>query len=201
MLSDTTYPSLSGPHVYWDFVELPSQIFENWCYEKEALSRFAKHYETGEIIPDTLIEKIKAAASFEAGMQMLRQVGLASIDFGWHAVESSENVKHVKEYEAELTARTSLYPETAGVCTSTAFSHIFQGGYSAGYYSYKWAEVLDADAFEYFKERGIFNKEVATKFKQNILAAGGSAHPMELYKAFRGAEPSIQPLLKRGNLN
>ncbi len=201
MLSDTTYPSLSGPHVYWDFVELPSQIFENWCYEKEALSRFAKHYETGEIIPDTLIEKIKAAASFEAGMQMLRQVGLASIDFGWHAVESLENVKHVKEYEAELTAKTSLYPETAGVCTSTAFSHIFQGGYSAGYYSYKWAEVLDADAFEYFKERGIFNKEVATKFKQNILAAGGSAHPMELYKAFRGAEPSIQPLLKRGNLN
>jgi len=201
MLSDTTYPSLSGPHVYWDFVELPSQIFENWCYEKEALSRFAKHYETGEIIPDALIEKIKAAASFEAGMQMLRQVGLASIDFGWHAVESLENVKHVKEYEAELTAKTSLYPETAGVCTSTAFSHIFQGGYSAGYYSYKWAEVLDADAFEYFKERGIFNKEVATKFKQNILAAGGSAHPMELYKAFRGAEPSIQPLLKRGNLN
>jgi Zn-dependent oligopeptidase len=201
MLSDTTYPSLSGPHVYWDFVELPSQIFENWCYEKEALSRFAKHYETGEIIPDALVEKIKAAASFEAGMQMLRQVGLASIDFGWHAVESLENVKHVKEYEAELTAKTSLYPETAGVCTSTAFSHIFQGGYSAGYYSYKWAEVLDADAFEYFKERGIFNKEVATKFKQNILAAGGSAHPMELYKAFRGAEPSIEPLLKRGNLN
>ena len=201
MLSETTYPSLSGPHVYWDFVELPSQIFENWCYEKEALSRFAKHYETGEIIPDALIEKIKAAASFEAGMQMLRQVGLASIDFGWHAVESLENVKHVKEYEAELTAKTSLYPETAGVCTSTAFSHIFQGGYSAGYYSYKWAEVLDADAFEYFKERGIFNKEVATKFKQNILAAGGSAHPMELYKAFRGAEPSIEPLLKRGNLN
>ncbi|MBL7799722.1 MAG: M3 family metallopeptidase [Chitinophagales bacterium] len=201
MLSDTTYPSLSGPHVYWDFVELPSQIFENWCYEKEALSRFAKHYETGEVIPDALIEKIKAAASFEAGMQMLRQVGLASIDFGWHAVESLENVKHVKEYEAELTAKTSLYPETAGVCTSTAFSHIFQGGYSAGYYSYKWAEVLDADAFEYFKEHGIFNKEVAAKFKQNILAAGGSAHPMDLYKAFRGAEPSIQPLLKRGNLN
>ncbi|MFN8315253.1 MAG: M3 family metallopeptidase [Chitinophagales bacterium] len=201
MLSDTTYPSLSGPHVYWDFVELPSQIFENWCYEKEALSRFAKHYETGEVIPDALIEKIKAAASFEAGMQMLRQVGLASIDFGWHAVESLDHVKQVKEYEAELTAKTSLYPETDGVCTSTAFSHIFQGGYSAGYYSYKWAEVLDADAFEYFKERGIFNKEVATKFKQNILAAGGSAHPMELYKAFRGAEPSIQPLLKRGNLN
>ncbi len=201
MLSDTTYPSLSGPHVYWDFVELPSQIFENWCYEKEALSRFAKHYETGEMIPDELIEKINAAASFEAGMQMLRQVGLASIDFGWHAVESLDNVKHVKEYEAELTEKTSLYPETAGVCTSTAFSHIFQGGYSAGYYSYKWAEVLDADAFEYFKERGIFNKEVATKFKQNILAAGGSAHPMELYKAFRGAEPSIAPLLKRGNLN
>lgn len=201
MLSDTTYPSLSGPHVYWDFVELPSQIFENWCYEKEALSRFAKHYETGEVIPDALIEKIKAAASFEAGMQMLRQVGLASIDFGWHAVESLDHVKQVKEYEAELTAKTSLYPETDGVCTSTAFSHIFQGGYSAGYYSYKWAEVLDADAFEYFKERGIFNKEVATKFKQNILAAGGSAHPMELYKAFRGAEPSIEPLLKRGNLN
>lgn len=201
MLSNTTYPSLSGPHVYWDFVELPSQIFENWCYEKDALSRFAKHYETGEIIPDALIEKIKAAASFEAGMQMLRQIGLASIDFGWHAVESLDHVKHVKDYEAELTAKTSLYPETAGVCTSTAFSHIFQGGYSAGYYSYKWAEVLDADAFEYFKERGIFNKEVATKFKENILAAGGSAHPMELYKAFRGAEPSIAPLLKRGNLN
>jgi peptidyl-dipeptidase Dcp len=200
MLSNTTYRSLSGPQVYWDFVELPSQIFENWCYEEEALSRFAKHYITGEVIPAELIAKINDTATFLAGLQMLRQIGLGTLDFGWHAVENLDAVTSVKAYENELLASTTLYPDVAETCTSTSFSHIFQGGYSAGYYSYKWAEVLDADAFEYFKENGIFNELVASKFKEHVLSAGGSQHPMDLYKAFRGQEPSIEPLLRRSGL-
>lgn len=200
MLSDVTYPSISSPHVFWDFVELPSQLFENWCFEKESLEKFARHYQTGEIIPDALIEKFDLVASFQAGLMMLRQIGLGKIDFGWHAVTTLDDVKDVKSYETMLTKDTDFYPAEASICVSPAFSHIFQGGYSAGYYSYKWAEVLDADAFEYFKQKGIFNKTVADSFKNKILAAGGSAHPTELYVAFRGQEPSIEPLLKRNNL-
>lgn len=200
MLANTNYPSLSGTSVYWDFVELPSQIMENWCFEKEALELFATHYETGELIPMDLIEKIKASATFHEGMQTLRQLSFGLLDMGWHAGTTPENIKSVKTFEAEMFKNTSLYPETKETCMSTAFSHIFQGGYSSGYYSYKWAEVLDADAFEYFKEAGIFNKTVANKFKSHVLSQGGTENPMILYKRFRGQEPKPEALLKRAGL-
>ncbi len=199
MLANTNYNSLSGTSVSWDFVELPSQIFENWCYEKEALELFAKHYETGETIPMKYVEKIKESASFHEGMQTLRQLSFGLLDMQWHGQNPSE-INSVKEFENEAFAGTKLYPDVAQNCMSTAFSHIFQGGYSAGYYSYKWAEVLDADAFEYFLEKGIFNKEVATKFKENVLSKGGTEKPMELYKRFRGQEPKPDALLKRAGL-
>lgn len=166
MLANTTYNSLSGTSVSWDFVELPSQILENWCFEKEALELFAKHYETGEIIPMKYVEKIKESASFHEGMQTLRQLSFGLLDMQWHSGESPQIIKSLKEFENEAFKGTELYPDVEENAMSTAFSHIFQGGYAAGYYSYKWAEVLDADAFEYFLEKGIFNKEVATKFKE-----------------------------------
>ena len=200
MLADTTYPSLSGTSVFWDFVELPSQVLENWCYEKEALALFATHYKTGEVIPMDLVEKIKASSTFHEGMQTLRQISFGLLDMSWHAGGSSEKIKSVKAHEIEAFKNTKLFPDVAENCMSTAFSHIFQGGYSSGYYSYKWAEVLDADAFEYFKEAGIFNKEVATKFKDNVLSKGGTENPMTLYKRFRGQEPKPEALLKRAGL-
>lgn len=199
MLADTTYNSLSGTSVSWDFVELPSQILENWCFEKEALELFAKHYETGETIPMKYVEKIKESASFHEGMQTLRQLSFGLLDMQWHG-QNPTKITSVKEFENNAFSDTKLYPDVAENSMSTAFSHIFQGGYSAGYYSYKWAEVLDADAFEYFLEEGIFNKEVATKFKENILSKGGTEKPMELYKRFRGKEPKPDALLKRAGL-
>ena len=199
MLANTTYNSLSGTSVSWDFVELPSQILENWCFEKEALELFAKHFETGEVIPMKYVAKIKESASFHEGMQTLRQLSFGLLDMQWHGQNPSE-ITSVKEFENEAFADTKLYPDVIENCMSTAFSHIFQGGYSAGYYSYKWAEVLDADAFEYFLEKGIFHKEVATKFKENILSKGGTEKPMELYKRFRGKEPKPDALLKRAGL-
>lgn len=200
MLANTTYKSLSGTSVSWDFVELPSQVLENWCYEKEALELFAKHYETGEVIPMEYVEKIKESASFHEGMQTLRQLSFGLLDMSWHSGDSPETITNVKEFETNAFAETKLYPDVAENCMSTSFSHIFQGGYSAGYYSYKWAEVLDADAFEYFKEEGIFNKEVADKFKNNVLSKGGTEEPMELYKRFRGREPKPDALLRRAGL-
>ena len=200
MLANTNYNSLSGTSVSWDFVELPSQVLENWCFEKEALELFAKHYETGEIIPMKYVEKIKESASFHEGMQTLRQLSFGLLDMQWHGGDAPENISSVKEFENNAFLDTKLYPDIADNCMSTAFSHIFQGGYSAGYYSYKWAEVLDADAFEYFLEEGIFNKEVATKFKENVLSKGGTEKPMELYKRFRGKEPKPDALLKRAGL-
>ena len=199
MLANTTYPSLSGTSVFWDFVELPSQVLENWCYEKEALELFAKHYETGETIPMELVEKIKESATFQEGMQTLRQLSFGLLDMSWHGIDPT-NITNVKTHEDEAFKDTSLYPDTPETCMSTAFSHIFQGGYSSGYYSYKWAEVLDADAFAYFKEEGIFNKEVATKFKDHVLSQGGTENPMVLYKRFRGAEPKVEALLERAGL-
>ncbi|TLP82210.1 M3 family metallopeptidase [Maribacter sp. ACAM166] len=199
MLGNTTYPSLSGTSVFWDFVELPSQIMENWCYEKEALELFAKHYKTGEIIPMELVQKIKESATFQEGMQTLRQLSFGLLDMSWHGVDPT-NITNVKQHEDEAFKNTKLFPDTTETCMSTAFSHIFQGGYSSGYYSYKWAEVLDADAFAYFKENGIFNKEVATKFKDNVLSKGGTENPMVLYKRFRGAEPKVEALLERAGL-
>lgn len=200
MLANTNYPSLSGTSVFWDFVELPSQIMENWCYEKEALELFARHYETNEVIPMDLVDKIKKSATFHEGMQTLRQLSFGLLDMSWHSGESPEKITSVKDFESDIFKDTSLYPETKETCMSTAFSHIFQGGYSSGYYSYKWAEVLDADAFEYFKEAGIFNKKVATKFKEHILSQGGTENPMTLYKRFRGHEPKPEALLKRAGL-
>ena len=199
MLANTTYPSLSGTSVYWDFVELPSQILENWCYEKDALALFARHYETNEPIPMDYIERIKAAATFHQGLQTLRQLSFGILDMKWHGLNTSE-VKNVKQYELEAFKDTNLFPDVAENCMSTSFSHIFQGGYSSGYYSYKWAEVLDADAFEYFKEQGIFNSEVADKFKNFVLSQGGTDDPMTLYKKFRGQEPKPDALLKRAGL-
>ncbi|MNR97879.1 Oligopeptidase A [compost metagenome] len=199
MLANTTYPSLSGTSVYWDFVELPSQILENWCYEPEALALFAYHYQTGEMIPMELVHKIKESASFQEGMATMRQLSFGLLDMGWHAQDPS-NIKDIKAFETEQFASTQLYPDVAENAMSTSFSHIFQGGYSSGYYSYKWAEVLDADAFEYFQEKGIFNKEVAAKFKENVLSKGGTEHPMILYKRFRGQEPKPDALLRRAGL-
>lgn len=199
MLANTVYPSLSGTSVYWDFVELPSQVMENWCYEKEALELFAKHYETGETIPMELIEKIKESASFLEGMATVRQLSFGLLDMGWHS-QNPKNITSLKAFENEQFESTKLYPDVAENAMSTAFSHIFAGGYSSGYYSYKWAEVLDADAFDYFKQNGIFNKEIATKFKDNVLSQGGTQPPMELYKKFRGQEPKPEALLKRAGL-
>ncbi|ETN96705.1 M3 family metallopeptidase [Zhouia amylolytica] len=199
MLANTTYPSLSGTSVYWDFVELPSQVLENWCYEKEALDIFAKHYETGEVIPMEYVEKIKASANFMEGLQTLRQLSFGMLDMSWHGINPS-SIKDVKAHEYEAFESTKIYPDTPETCMSTAFAHIFQGGYSAGYYSYKWAEVLDADAFELFQEKGIFDKKVAQLFKDNILSRGGTENPMELYKRFRGKEPSPDALLRRAGL-
>ena len=199
MLANTTYPSLSGTSVYWDFVELPSQVMENWCYEKEALELFATHYETGEVIPMELIQKIKESSTFQEGMATLRQLSFGLLDMAWHGANPS-NIKDVKAHETKAFQGTQLYPDTPETCMSTAFAHIFQGGYSSGYYSYKWAEVLDADAFAYFKEKGIFNKEIATKFKDHILSKGGTEKPMVLYKRFRGAAPKIEALLERAGL-
>lgn len=199
MLANTTYPGLSGTHVFWDFVELPSQIFENWCYEKEALNLFANHYQTGEIIPMKLVEKIKSSANFLEGMATLRQLSFGMLDMAWHGHDPSQ-ITNVKEFEIGAFQDTQLFPDVKENCMSTAFSHIFQGGYSSGYYSYKWAEVLDADAFEAFKENGIFDQETAKKFKENILSKGGTDKPMTLYKKFRGKEPNTDALLKRAGL-
>ena len=199
ILADTVYPSLSGTSVFWDFVELPSQIMENWCYEAEALSLFAHHYQTNELIPMELVQKIKESASFQEGMATMRQLSFGLLDMGWHGQDPTA-ISDVKTFEIEQFSATQLYPEVKENAMSTAFSHIFQGGYSSGYYSYKWAEVLDADAFAYFQEKGIFNVEVATKFKDNVLSKGGTEHPMLLYKQFRGQEPKPDALLKRAGL-
>lgn len=199
MLADTTYPTLSGTSVFWDFVELPSQIMENWCYEKEALELFAQHYQTDETIPMELIDKIKASASFMEGMATLRQLGFGLLDMGWHG-QNPSGIDNIKAFETSCLHSTQLLPDVKENAISPSFSHIFNGGYAAGYYSYKWAEVLDADAFAYFQEKGIFNETVAKKFKDNILSKGGIEHPMTLYKRFRGKEPSIDALLKRAGL-
>ena len=199
MHANTVYPSLSGASVYWDFVELPSQLMENWCYEKEALHQFAKHYRSGKPLPESEFQKIKQSANFLEGIQTVRQVSFAKLDLGWHATDPYQ-VNDVKEHEATIFQPMQLLPDVKDNCMSTAFGHIFQGGYSSGYYSYKWAEVLDADAFAYFKEKGIFNPEVAQKFKENILERGGTEDPMKLYKQFKGNEPQLDALLERAGL-
>ena len=199
MLANGTYESLSGTNVYWDFVELPSQIFENWCYEKECLDLFARHYKTGEKIPEELIQKIKNAANFHQGYQTLRQVSFGLLDMAYYSTDPSE-IESLFDFEKESMKPTELLPPVQGTLMSTSFSHIFQGGYAAGYYSYKWAEVLDADAFEMFLENGIFDPVTAKAFQEHILSAGGKVHPSILYKRFRGREPKPEALLKRAGL-
>jgi peptidyl-dipeptidase Dcp len=199
MLADGNYESLSGTSVYWDFVELPSQILENWCYEKECLDMFAKHYETGEPIPAVLIEKIKQSSNFHQGYQTLRQLSFGLLDMAYHSQDPA-NIGNLFEFEKNATQATALLPNVEGTMMSTSFSHIFQGGYGAGYYSYKWAEVLDADAFELFQEKGIFDTETANSFRKNVLSAGGTEHPEILYKRFRGRDPRPEALLRRAGL-
>ncbi len=199
MLSDVTYKSMAGTSVYRDFVELPSQIMENWARQKEWLQNVAKHYETGESIPGELVDKIIAAGNFQSGYATVRQLSFGMNDMAWHTLEEPIT-REVAEFEKEAMAPTELFPDVDGSCMSTAFGHIFDGGYAAGYYGYKWAEVLDADAFDLFLQNGIFDKATAQKFRKNILSKGGTKDPMELYVSFRGHEPSIEPLLERSGL-
>lgn len=198
MLSQCTYPGLSGTSVYWDFVELPSQMHENWCYEKEWLDQFAVHYQTKEKIPEELIKKVVKAKNFQSGYLSERQLSFGMLDMAYYLLQ--ETPKDIVKFETQTMAPTELFEPVEGSLMSTSFSHIFAGGYDAGYYSYKWAEVLEADAFSVFKEKGIFNKDVANSFRKNILEKGGSDHPMNLYVAFRGQKPTVDALLKRSGL-
>lgn len=200
LLSNCKYRDLSGTSVYWDFVELPSQIMENWVMEKECLDLFAVHFETGEKIPADLVAKIKSSGKFLEGLATMRQLTFAFLDMTYHTVDP-DSISDVEEFERKIIEKTSLLPRIPGTSVSTSFSHIFAGGYSAGYYSYKWAEVLDADAFEFFQTAGIFNREVAKKFREHILEKGGTEHPLELYKKFRGQEPDVSALLRRAGLH
>lgn len=199
MLSNCKYEGLSGTSVYRDFVELPSQILENWAEQKEWLDKVAMHYETGESIPEELVQKIIDSKNFNTGYFSTRQLSFGISDMKWHSITEPFS-GDITEFEREAMASTQILPRVDGTAMSAAFSHIFAGGYAAGYYSYKWAEVLDADAFAYFKEEGVFNKEIAAKFRENILSKGGTEHPMELYVKFRGKEPSVDALLERSGL-
>jgi peptidyl-dipeptidase Dcp len=199
LLSDCHYRSLAGTNVYWDFVELPSQIMENWVWEKETLDIFARHYQTGEAIPVELVTKIKKAQKFQAGYASVRQLQFACLDMAWHTTDPRD-ISDLDAFEDKTTQPLRVLPRVPGTNTSVTFGHIFAGGYSSGYYSYKWAEVLDADAFEFFKEKGLYNKELAKQFQKQILSKGGSEHPMELYKNFRGREPDPDALLRRDGL-
>ena len=199
MLTKCTYESVSGTNVARDFVELPSQFMENFAFEKEWLDTWATHYLTGEIIPDEFISKIKEASTFNEGYACYRQLGFGFLDMAWHTIIKPVE-KNISDFESEAMARTELFPPIEGLNMSVSFGHIFGGGYAAGYYGYKWAEVLDADAFSYFGETGIFNHETATSFRKNILEKGGTEKPHDLYLRFRGKEPSINALLKRSGL-
>lgn len=199
MFANTTYEALSGTSVYWDFVELPSQIMENFAIEKDFLHTFAKHYKSGQLISNELVQRIIDSSNFNTAYACLRQVSFGLLDMAWYT-RNNHFEGNVKLYEKEAWKKAQILPQLAETCMSTQFSHIFSGGYSAGYYSYKWAEVLDADAFSVFKEKGIFNKDVANSFRENILSKGGTEHPMELYKRFRGQEPTIDALLTRNGI-
>lgn len=199
MLTECTYASLSGTSVYRDFVELPSQLMENWATQKAFLDGFAVHYETGEKIPAELIDKIIAAENYNAGYACLRQLNFGYLDMAWHTLETPFEGDVVAK-EVEVMKQTQLLPYVANTASCPSFSHIFSGGYAAGYYGYKWAEVLDADAFAAFMEHGIFDQKTATLYYDNILKRGGTEHPMTLYKRFRGQEPSIDALLKRNGV-
>jgi peptidyl-dipeptidase Dcp len=199
MFADGTYAGLSGTNVYWDFVELPSQFMENYATEKEFLHTFARHYQTGELIPDEWIDRIIEASRFNVAYVCMRQVCLGLLDMAWYTRETPFE-GDVIAYEHEAWRPAIMIPPAEGTCMTTQFSHIMAGGYSAGYYSYKWAEALDADAFSLFKERGIFDKATAESFRENILSKGGTEHPMTLYVRFRGKKPTIEALLRRNGI-
>lgn len=198
ILANTVYESLSGTNVYWDFVELPSQFMENYCYEKSFLQSFARHYRTGEPLPEEEIDRIVAAANFLEGYQTVRQLSFGLLDMAYHTAPMPDDTS-VEQFEKTAVRDTQLYPDVPGTAQSPSFSHIFAGGYAAGYYSYKWAEVLDADAFAYFKETGIFNPDTAERFKE-LLSSGGTVDPMTLYIRFRGRKPDPVALLRRAGL-
>ena len=197
MLSKVIYPSLSGTNVARDFVELPSQLMENWCYKEETLRLFATHYQTGAPLPIEWVQKIKEASAFMEGILSVRQLNFGFLDMAWHTYPHLERLERVHLFEQEATKATQLYPLIERMCISPAFSHIFSGGYAAGYYSYKWSEVLDADAFEAFKEAGIFNTEVANRFRKEVLEKGSSEKESLLYKGFRGQDPTPDALIRR----
>jgi len=199
LLSECKWKSLSSPNVYWDFVELPSQIMENWTREKESLSLYARHYETGETIPEDLLEKMNKADNYYKGNQNLRQIRFGLLDMYWHTQDIDKEVD-ITALEENVLKKYQLTESVPGTCISTAFSHIFAGGYAAGYYSYKWAEVLEADAFNVFLENGIFNRRISNAFRHEILKKGNSDHPMKLYRSFRGKDPDPMALLKRDGL-
>ncbi|PKO96788.1 MAG: peptidase M3 [Bacteroidetes bacterium HGW-Bacteroidetes-7] len=201
MLAEGNYPSLTGTNVVRDFVELPSQIMENWATESEFLKSFAKHYETGEDIPQELISKIIDARNFLGGYSNVRQLTFAMNDMAWHNLSETSKTSDVMEFEKAATLKARVLPFIDSVCMSTSFGHIFSGGYSAGYYSYKWAEVLEADAFSLFKEKGIFNKEVAESFRANILSKGNLEDAAVLYRNFRGRDPRPEALIEKFGLN
>lgn len=196
ILAEGRYPSQTGTSVARDFVELPSQIMENWAFEPEYLNSFAKNYQTGEVIPAELIEKIVAAKNFQSGYMQVRQLHFGVLDMAWHSLESLPKEGTV-EFEQKTLAPYAVMPTVAGTAISPAFGHIFSGGYSAGYYSYKWAEVLEADAFSLFKEKGIFNREVADSFRENILSKGGSEDAAVIYRNFRGHDPQPEALMEK----
>ena len=199
LLSDVKYKKTSGTSVFWDFVELPSQIMENWVSEPEALKIFAYHFETNKVLPRNMIQKLKESKNFMSGTNCLRQLMFGYLDMAWFGKDN--NINNVTKFEKNAIKKTQLRPDDTPLGSiSTQLGHIFSGGYSAGYYSYKWAEVLDADAFEKFKMDGIFNKDTAASFRENILSKGNTKHPLELYKSFRGRKPTISALLKREGL-
>lgn len=199
IFANTTYRSLSGTNVYWDFVELPSQFMENYSIEPDFLNTFATHYETGEPIPQELIDRIIASRNFNVAYACMRQVSFGLLDMAFYTLKDAFN-NDLFAFEREAWHRAQVLPEVEGTCMTTQFSHIMAGGYSAGYYSYKWAEVLDADAFSLFQEHGIFDAKTAQSFRDNILSKGGTEHPMTLYKRFRGQAPTIDALLHRNGI-
>lgn len=198
LLANTKYASLSGTAVYRDFVELPSQFNENYLTEKKFLDGFARHYKTGETIPEELVERLVKSSQYGAAYACFRQLGFGYLDMAWHTIK--EPVTDAVAFEQQAMAPVKIFDSVDGSMTSPQFSHIFSGGYAAGYYSYKWAEVLDADAFEFFKEKDIFDKERAHSFMMNVLTKGGTEHPAELYRRFRGQDPTIDALLKRDGI-
>ena len=199
MFANTRFESMSGTNVRWDFVELPSQFMENYAVEKEFLRTFAFHYETGEPLPDELIDRIVKSRNYNAAYACMRQVSFGLLDMAYYTLKEPFD-EDIMEFEKKAWKRAMVTKQTEGTCMTVQFSHIMAGGYSAGYYSYKWAEVLDADAFSVFKRNGIFDRETAQRFRDCILSKGGTEHPMTLYKRFRGGEPTIKALLKRNGI-